>query len=673
MKAALLSVLLFLAATLLSRAQCNTPGQTPSTAFPVCGTSVFQQTSVPVCSSHQLFVPGCSNSSNSSYEDKNPFWYRFTCYQTGTLGFLIRPLAGNEDYDWQLYDITGHNPDDVFTDNTLVVTANWSGTYGNTGASSSGVPGIQCGSDPADGFPTFAAMPTIIVGHTYLLLISHFSDSQSGYNLSFGGGTGVITDPNVPRLRSAEANCGGDMIRLKLSKNVFCNTISADGSEFYITPAAATAVSATGVRCTTNFDTDSLLIQLSAFLNPGNYTLHIRKGTDGNTLLDYCNNAVPETDAIPFVLLPKFPTPMDSLVPVACAPNQLRLVFKKLMMCTTVAADGSDFVVNGTYPVTVAGASGVNCTADGLSKEIVVTLAAPLERAGTFSLVLRTGTDGNTILNECGEPTPAGATLTFSVKDTVNADFTYAIGYGCATDTVRYFHSGANAVNSWRWTLDENQQSTQQNPTGLYTIFNQKKATLVVTNGFCTDSAARDIQLINFLKAGFSVLKDNCPAEQVPFHDASIGVGLTYDWNFGDGARSDSANPHHAYLSSPRERFYTVRLTITDSFQCQKSVDQPVIIYSSCLIAVPNAFTPNNDGKNDRFHVLNAVKAEDFELMIFNRWGQLVFRTRNWKEGWDGRIGNKDQGTGVYVWSLRYSDRDTKRKMEQKGTMVLIR
>jgi gliding motility-associated-like protein len=673
MKAIVLSILLFLATAASLHAQCTAPGQTPATAFPVCGTSVFQQNSVPVCSSHQLYVPGCSGTTSSSYEDKNPFWYRFTCYQTGTLGFLIKPLAANEDYDWQLYDITGHDPNDVFTVNSLVVTANWAGTFGNTGASASGVAGIQCGSDPSDGFSTFAAMPTILVGHTYLLLISHFSDSQSGYNLSFGGGTGIITDPNVPRLKTAEANCGGDVIRLKLSKNIFCNSISGDGSEFYITPATATAVSATGVLCTTNFDTDSLQIRLSAFLDPGNYILHIKKGSDGNTLLDYCNNAVPETDAIPFVLLPKFPTPMDSLVSVACAPNQLRLVFKKLMACATVAADGSDFVVNGTYPVTVSGASGVTCTPDGLSKEIVVTLSAPLERAGSFNIVLRSGSDGNTILNECGEPTAPGASLPFSVKDTVNADFTYAIGYGCATDTVRYFHPSANGVNSWRWTLDDNQQSTAQNPVGLYPVFIRKTATLVVSNGFCMDSTSRDVELINFLKAGFSVLKDNCPTELVPFHDESIGQGLTYDWSFGDGAISDSASPHHAYLSPPRERLYTVRLTITDSFECQKSVEQQIIVYSSCLIAVPNAFTPNNDGRNDRFRVLNAVKAEDFELMVFNRWGQLVFRTRNWKEGWDGRIGNKEQGTAVYVWDLRYTDRDTKRKIEQKGTMVLIR
>src|SRR5438874_2872876 len=104
---------------------CTAPGQNPSTAFPVCGTTVFHQTTVPICQTHSLFVPGCSGSSNANYADKNPFWYKFTCYAAGTLGFLITPNNLGDDYDWQLYDITGHNANDVFTDNSLVVTGNW--------------------------------------------------------------------------------------------------------------------------------------------------------------------------------------------------------------------------------------------------------------------------------------------------------------------------------------------------------------------------------------------------------------------------------------------------------------------------------------------------------------------------------------------------------------------
>ncbi|MCB0740485.1 MAG: hypothetical protein KDB92_05445, partial [Chitinophagaceae bacterium] len=79
---------------------CTTLGQTPSTAFPVCGTTTFSQSIVPICSTNDIYVPGCSGNSNANYQNKNPFFYKFTCYVGGTLGFIINPHAANDDYDW---------------------------------------------------------------------------------------------------------------------------------------------------------------------------------------------------------------------------------------------------------------------------------------------------------------------------------------------------------------------------------------------------------------------------------------------------------------------------------------------------------------------------------------------------------------------------------------------
>ena len=110
---------------------CGTLGQNPGTAFPVCGTDTFNQSTVPVCGGRQITAQGCSD----FLSDINPFWYRFTCFTPGTLGFVITPNNLSDDYDWELFDITGHNPADVYTDNTLFVACNWSGETGLTGAS----------------------------------------------------------------------------------------------------------------------------------------------------------------------------------------------------------------------------------------------------------------------------------------------------------------------------------------------------------------------------------------------------------------------------------------------------------------------------------------------------------------------------------------------------------
>ncbi|GAA4321220.1 gliding motility-associated C-terminal domain-containing protein [Flaviaesturariibacter amylovorans] len=663
----LASLLLLLTTTGLRAQTCTTPGQTPATAFPVCGTSTFAQSTVPLCGGTPLPSPGC-NPNQGVLTDVNPFWYKFTCFQSGTLGFLITPNNMSSDYDWELYDVTGRNPNDVFTDGSLVISKNWSGETGLTGASSAGTQQFVCGGTPN---PRFSRMPNLIQGHNYLLLISHFTPTQYGYGLSFGGGTAVITDTTTPRLRSLEASCAGDQLRVKLNKKMKCSSLTGSGSEFVLAGGGA-IVSATGIGCSNGFDTDSILLQLAAPLAAGNYTLQVRAGTDGNTLLDYCDQSLATTESLPITITPRVPTRMDSIAPVACAPRELRLVFKRLMSCVSVAPNGSDFRVAGTYPVTVTGATCADAGTAG-SKVIVLSLSAPLQRAGAFQVILQRGTDGNTLIDECGEETPAGQNVSFSVKDTVNADFTYTIGYGCQRDTVRYLHPGANGVDSWKWTLDEGQESTLQNPTGIYAQFNTKAVELVVSNGFCNDTARASFELINFLKADFSIFEDNCPEETVPVVNSSVGRGLRYAWDFGDGQTSTQQTPVPVYAGPVRETPYWVRLQVTDSFGCTAEARKRIVVYNSCYVDVPNAFTPNNDGKNDRFRILNAVKAVDFELMVYNRWGQVVFQTNNWKAGWDGRVNGIDQGAGVYVWFARYTDRDTRKPVFRKGTMTLIR
>src|ERR1700733_15873817 len=75
---------------------CTTKGQTPATAFPVCGTSIFKQDSVPVCVNN--FVPAPCPSDGNAYQDLNPYWYKFTCFVSGTLALTIAPNNNQDDY-----------------------------------------------------------------------------------------------------------------------------------------------------------------------------------------------------------------------------------------------------------------------------------------------------------------------------------------------------------------------------------------------------------------------------------------------------------------------------------------------------------------------------------------------------------------------------------------------
>lgn len=665
MKYFLLIIPVILTTLSLSGQTCTQLGQNPNTAFPVCGTSVFKQSVVPICGGVSLPATNCQ-----SFPDKNPFWYTFTCFQSGTLGFLITPNDLRSDYDWQLYDVTGKDPMNVYTDPTMIVSSNWSGETGLTGASAAGTQRFVC---EGGGKPLFSSMPTLEVGHTYLLLVSHFSNTQFGYDLAFGGGTAMITDPNDPRFKAVSVSCGGNMVKLKLTKKIKCSSIAANGSDFYVTPSAGTAISAAGINCSARFDTDSLEIRFNQFLPPGDYTLNIRQGNDGNTLLDYCDHPVPTTDFAKFRVEPVVPTAMDSLVPVTCSPNTLKLVFREPIACASIAPDGSDFTVVGPYAIAVTAAR-TNCSGSTTSsKEIILTLAKPMQQEGAFSLRLGRGSDGNTIQNECGTETPAGASLPFAVRDTVNASFNYNIQFGCLEDIVQFSHAGRNGVNAWKWNLDDNFVSAAQNPQGRYTVFDEKKIELIVSNGFCNDTATGSVMLDNFLKADFTVNADNCHSEPIFFKSTSDGKIVQSNWSFGDGRSGAGDSITYSYGPPTGTTSYTVRYTVTDIHGCSKTAEKQVTIYVNCQIDVPNAFTPNADTRNDLLYPLNAIKAEELDFKVYNRWGQLIFHTNNWKKGWDGTYNGKEQPAGTYVWTLQYLHRDTKQLIKKKGTSLLVR
>jgi gliding motility-associated-like protein len=652
---------------------CTNLGQTPSTAFPVCGTTVFHQASVPICATVNIFVPGCSTQpGGASYQNKNPYFYKFTCFQSGTLGFLISPLAANEDYDWQLWDITGHNPDDIFTDNTLVVTGNWAGTYGNTGASSSGVNFIQCGSDPAAGLPTFAAMPTLTIGHDYILMISHFTNGQSGYDLSFGGGTAVITDPTTPHLATAKPDCDGTKLTVKLNKKVRCNSITGNGTEFSLSPALTNVIAAVTDSCAFGFDFDEITLTLSAPLSNGTYSLIINNGSDGNTLRDNCDNLIPQGELVSFTYNKPQPIFADSIGKLACAPDSVKIYFPKKINCATIAPDGTDFSVSGPVPVTVASAMG-NCI-NGKTDYIVVRFSSPIYTKGNFTLTLKAGSDGNVVVDECGQETPL-QTLPFTTADTVSADFQYQIQYGCVKDTIFFTHNGAHDVNYWKWSINSLPPITTQNTSAIFSASSTNNVALIVSNGVCMDSTAEVIVLDNEVKASFEMEDFTCPEDRLACTNTSTGLIDTWRWSYGTiGTSLLKDPPPFLFPTTGREIIYAVKLEVTNiALGCTDVITKKVTVFDHCNIDVPTAFTPNNDQLNDKFGPHNAIKADNYQFRVYNRWGQLVFESKNWKERWDGTVKGKPQGTGVYVWMLSYTHRDSKKDIFKKGTVTLIR
>jgi gliding motility-associated-like protein len=666
----LLTVSLLLAASQKVAAQgCTTLGQTPVTAFPVCGTASFSQATVPTCVNGE--IPTYCTDGPAAYTDVNPYWYKFTCFQGGTLGLLITPIDLGDDYDWQLFDVTGHNPDDVYTQKSLIVSGNWSANPGATGAVPGGTSSENCA---GYSYPNKNAMPTLIQGHNYLLLVSHYTQTQSGYSLTFSGGTASITDTLTPAIQSVIPSCDGSLLTIILNKPMQCSSAASDGSDFTLSATAPGVHPISATAVCSGFDMDTVKVALSSPLPVGSYTLAVQTGTDGNTLLDNCGTPIPVGQSVNFVRTPPEPSPLDSLTPPGCAPSTLKLVFSKRILCSTIAPDGSDFSVLGTTPVTVASASG-SCDADNESYVVLVQLAAPIQTAGSYQIILKTGSDGNTLINECDLASPPG-TLSFTTGDTVSAALlTDVVEYGCLADTIVYGYPPANGVNQWNWTFNGvGTSSLEYPPPQIYSVFGTETFSLSISNGYCSDTLSEAVPLTNAINAAFGTENTICPTDQAIFTDSSTGILDYYHWDFGDGTSDGEQNPPgHMYPQTGKETLYTVTLVVGNALGCYDTATHQLDVLRSCYIAVPNAFTPNGDGANDYLYPLNAFKANNLIFRVFNRYGQQVFLSTTWTQKWDGTFQGHPEPSGAYVWMLEYNDRDTGKHYFLKGTSLLIR
>jgi gliding motility-associated-like protein len=201
--------------------------------------------------------------------------------------------------------------------------------------------------------------------------------------------------------------------------------------------------------------------------------------------------------------------------------------------------------------------------------------------------------------------------------------------------------------------------------------------TVTVTDKYgCSDTASTAIKLLNTkeVKAVISTNDYLCRSfDSVYFKTNSSGDIVKWLWTFGNGQTSIAATPPVQHYIVPAGRTgYLPKLVVTDSAGCTDSTVHLLTVVDNCFIAVPNAFTPNGDGKNDYLYAVNAYKAANLLFRVYNRFGQLIFVSRDRNKKWDGRVGGIEQGAGVYIWMLEY-DVISGRKVSLKGTTVLIR
>ena len=128
-------------------------------------------------------------------------------------------------------------------------------------------------------------------------------------------------------------------------------------------------------------------------------------------------------------------------------------------------------------------------------------------------------------------------------------------------------------------------------------------------------------------------------------------------------------NPAHSYEMAD---IYNVQLIASNPGGCSDSITKKISVSPYDFIKLPSAFSPNGDGKNETFRILNAGNIELIEFKIFNRWGNLVFETNNKEEAWDGKRRGEYQNSGTYIYYIK-GRKSSGEITEIKGNFTLLR
>lgn len=284
---------------------------------------------------------------------------------------------------------------------------------------------------------------------------------------------------------------------------------------------------------------------------------------------------------------------------------------------------------------------------------------------GSIIAVIPTASTSYTVqvTDACGTPADT-AVIPVTVNPNPAVNFSANFTSGCAPLCVTFNNSttiSSGNITNWLWDFGDNTTDPNPNPThcfgnsggydvSLTAVSNQGCS---VTYGFSDFVAVLPTPVAEFT---FNPPTATIFNSTITFTELATGDS-TWAWNFGDpndSTTSSIQNPTHTYQDSG---YYAVTLIVSNEYQCFDQVTHYIRIQPEFTFYVPNAFTPNGNGINDFFSG-QGINIKAFSMMIFDRWGNLIFKSEDIDDQWDGKAngGQEIAEEDVYVYVIDIVD-----------------
>ena len=191
----------------------------------------------------------------------------------------------------------------------------------------------------------------------------------------------------------------------------------------------------------------------------------------------------------------------------------------------------------------------------------------------------------------------------------------------------------------------------------------------------CTNSDTVNLTVNALPYAAYSFDPDSAGVlnSEIRFTDLSEGNGSAIKsirWMFGDGTYTLATNPAHMYADTGHFEVYQI---VKDFNGCVDTAMHIVRVFPELTFFMPTAFTPNYDNKNNSFKPVGRYfQGKTFTFQIFSRWGELIYESSDYTEGWNGTYKGLESPVGLYIWVISLRDLFNDKEV-YKGTVMLVR
>ncbi len=269
---------------------------------------------------------------------------------------------------------------------------------------------------------------------------------------------------------------------------------------------------------------------------------------------------------------------------------------------------------------------------------------------------------------------PDSITQVIRISTNVKAQFETPAN-GCAPYNA-VFNNTSLGGSDFIWDFGDGTTSTLHDPEHVYNSTGVYRVRLIANDvNTCnrTDTSGYFTITVNpNPSASFTYSPNPTEANKaVSFLNSSVGANR-YKWLFGDNDTLFTIRPdttvRHLFNASGT---YNTCLVAYNAAGCSDTTCLPISVTINSLLDVPNAFSPNGDGKNDKVYV-RGYGIDRMTWTIYNRWGAVVYKSTDPYEGWDGRFNGKLQPQDVYHYTL-VIEFSSKERMTKKGDITLLR